>query len=206
MVARAPRIEIDERDAQQDQHVILGGMQWSDYEAMLAMRGDQAGVRIYYLDGAIELVSPAWTHEYRKKLLARLLEHWAFEADINLTGVGSWTLKNAPREAGAEPDECYLVNDDDGEVPHLVIEVEWSRATKLAKHEIYRRLGVRELWTLKADRKLVICVLEKERFVERKRSKVLPKLDVAWLLSFAEIEPQSRAVRALADAMREKRR
>jgi Uma2 family endonuclease len=201
MVARAPRIELEE-----DQHVILWGMRWSDYEALLAMRGDRAGVRMYYLDGAIELVSPARTHEYRKKTLARLLELWALESDTAVTGVGSWTLKNEPREAGAEPDECYCIGNEDGEVPDLAIEVEWSRAMGLEKHEIYRRLGVRELWTLKADASLVIRVLEKDKWVTRKRSKVLPKLDVAWLHSFLAIEPQSRAVKALATELRSKRR
>jgi hypothetical protein len=37
-------------------------------------------------------------------------------------------------------------------------------------------------------------------------SKLLPKLDVAWLRSFLDIEPQSRAVRALRDALRAKKR
>lgn len=31
---------------------------------------------------------------------------------------------------------------------------------------------------------------------------LLPNLDLSWLLSFLEIEPQSQAVRALRDALR----
>jgi hypothetical protein len=45
----------------EDQHVVLGGMAWQDYEAFLAIRGDRAGVRMYYLDGQIEILSPART-------------------------------------------------------------------------------------------------------------------------------------------------
>jgi Uma2 family endonuclease len=125
------------------------------------------------------------------------------ESDIALNGFGSWTLKNELRESGAEPDECYIVGDSvEKEVPDLAIEVEWSRVTGLSKPEIYRRLGVQELWTMKSDGRLTIRVLEKGDWVERTKSKLLPRLDLSWLLSFLDIEPQSRAARSL----REKRR
>src|SRR5215468_5489699 len=107
----------------------------------------------------------------------------------------------------AEPDECYIVGDStEKEVPDLAIEVEWSRATGLSKPEIYRRLGVRELWTLKSDGRLIIRILEKGEWAEHPRSKLLPNLDIAWLLSFLEVTPQSQAVRALRDALRTKKR
>jgi Uma2 family endonuclease len=202
MVARLPARLLEE-----DQHVVLRGMCWQDFEAMLALRGDRAGVRMYYLDGEIELMSPAKTHELRKKTLARLLEAWSDEVGLDLNGFGSWTLKKEVREAGGEPDECYILGlSTDADVPDLVIEVEWSRALGLAKQEIYRRLGVRELWTLRANRRLVVRVLEKGAWVERAKSKVLPKLDVAWLVSFLAVEPQSRAVRTLREAVRPPKR
>lgn len=100
---------------------------------------------------------------------------------------GSWTLKKELREAGAEPDEC-------------------SRVAGLSKPEIYRRLGVRELWTLRSDGRLVVRVLEQGEWIERAKSKLLPKLDLSWLVSFLDITPQSKAVRALRDAMRTKKR
>ena len=43
--------------------------------------GDAAGVRMYYLEGEIELMSPSRGHESNKKTLARLLELWALETD-----------------------------------------------------------------------------------------------------------------------------
>ena len=202
MVARLPTEPLFE----EDQHVVLRGMRWQDFEALLALRGDRAGVRMYYLDGEIELMSPAKTHEVRKTTLARLLELWAMETGVDLQGFGSWTLKKEVREAGGEPDECYILGlSTDADVPDLAIEVEWSRKLGLEKQEIYRRLGVRELWTLRADGRLVIRAVDKGKWVERVKSKLLPKLDVAWLLSFLEIEPQSRAVVALRDALRAKK-
>jgi Uma2 family endonuclease len=114
--------------------------------------------------------------------------------------------EGAPR-GRAEPDECYIIGDStEKEVPDLAIEVEWSRTTGLSKPEIYRRIGVRELWTLKSDGRLVVRILEKSAWVEPTRSKLLPKLDLAWLCSFLAITPQSKAVRALRDALRAKKR
>jgi Uma2 family endonuclease len=201
MVAVPAHVELDP-----DQHVVLRGMSWQDFEGLLAIRGDRAGVRMYYLDGEIEIMSPTKIHEGRKKTLARLLEIWAMESDIELNGFGSWTLKRELQEAGAEPDECYIVGDPEQDVPDLAIEVEWSRAIGLNKQEIYRRLGVRELWTLKSDGALVVRVLENDAWVESANSKLLPTLDLAWLVAFLDIEPQSKAVRTLRDALRAKQR
>jgi Uma2 family endonuclease len=202
MIAAFPQ-----RSFEEDQHVVLRDMSWQDFEALLAIRGDRSGVRLYYLNGEIELLSPTKIHEGRKATLARLFESWAMESNVALNGFGSWTLKNELREAGAEPDECYIVGDSiEKGVPDLAIEVEWSRATGISKPEIYRRLGIRELWTLKSDGRLMIRVLEKGAWVEHTRSKLFPKLDLAWLRSFLDVEPQSKAVRALRDALRTKKR
>ena len=68
------------------------------------------------------------------------------------------------------------------------------------------RAGVRELWTLKSDGRLIIRILQKGNWVEHPTSKLLPRLDLAWLTSFLDVTPQSKAVRALRDALRTKQR
>ena len=191
-------------NAEVDQHIVLRGMAWRDFEVMLALRGDRPGVRMYYLDGEIELMSPAKTHESRKRCLARLLEVWALEGRVTISAFGSWTLKTELKEAGGEPDECYIVGPRDKDVPDLVIEIEWSRALGLAKQEIYRRLGVRELWTMNASGELVIRVLQRDAWVVRAKSRIFPKLDLDELLSFVDVEPQGEAIHAYLDALRSK--
>jgi hypothetical protein len=54
-----------------DERVILHGISWRAFEDMLAARGNASGVRMYYLDGEVELSSPARDHELRKTTLAR---------------------------------------------------------------------------------------------------------------------------------------
>jgi Uma2 family endonuclease len=193
-------------DSEHDQRVLLRGMSWQVYETLLEHRGKAAGLRMYYLDGEIELLTTSREHELRKKTLGRLVETWAMETEEDLNGFGSWTLKRQLREAGAEPDECYILGPPETkDVPDLVIEIEWSRVLGLPKEEIYRRLGVRELWTLPASGPLRIRVLEKGRWVARAKSRVLPALDIPWLTGFLDIEPQSKAVRALSQAIRKRR-
>lgn len=183
----------------EDQRVVLGAASWQDFETILAIRGDRAGPRLYYLDGAIEIVNTSKAHEARKATIARLLATWALDSSIELNGFGSWTLKDEMREVGAEPDECYIVGDADKDIPDLAIEVESPCSTGLAKPEIYRRLGVRELWILMSDNTLVIRVLENDQWIQQATSSLLPALDPAWLVSFLEIMPQSAAVFALRE-------
>ena len=92
-----------------DQRVRLHSISWSEYESLLAMRGEHSGVRITYLEGEVELVTPSIDHEALKKRLARLLEAYAEEKDLELEGYGSWTVKSGSKARGVEADECYTI-------------------------------------------------------------------------------------------------
>ena len=184
-----------------DQHVILHGMTWKDYETLLAMRGDRAGVRLFYLKGAIELMSTTRSHQGIKKTLARLLCAYCDERNIELSGYGSWTLRSAPEERGAEPDECYMVGSTDKETPDLAFEVVWSHGG-LDKLEIYRGLDVSEVWVWDRDAGLRVFALGEQGYAQVKASRFFPELDLGWLASFLDEPTQSQAVRSLRAAMR----
>ena len=128
-----------------DQRVFLR-INWKALEGLLRARGDVPVPRISYLDGVLELMSPGKTHESRSWLIGRLLEVWADENDVLLEGLKSWTLKDESKEAGVEPDECWVVGDrPDAAKPDLALEVVHTHGG-LDKLEVYRRLGVREVW------------------------------------------------------------
>src|SRR5947209_4563463 len=91
-----------------DQRVFLHGMSWQAYEALLAWRGESSGVRMTFLEGELELMTPSIDHEDCKKRLGRLVEAWGDEMGIVLEGAGSWTIKDPSVERGAEPAECYV--------------------------------------------------------------------------------------------------
>lgn len=190
---RAPAAFEDAAE-QVDQRVILHDVSWQDYERALKMRGESSGTRIAYLEGELELMTPSDSHEQIKKTIARLLEAYADEHEIELNGFGSWTLKRRARKRGAEPDECYVIGARKRPVPDLVIEVIWTGGG-LDKLAIYAGLGVREIW-LWRENTIEVLVLARGRYVHRSRSTVLPGLDVGELAGFVSVESQSQAVRA----------
>ncbi|MGB5695810.1 MAG: Uma2 family endonuclease, partial [Polyangiales bacterium] len=87
-----------------DQRIVMNRVPWSHYEVQLALRGESSVPRISYLGGAMELMSPSREHERIKSYIGCLIEAYALERGIDLSPYGQWTLKNAPKEAGLEPD------------------------------------------------------------------------------------------------------
>ncbi|HWW61557.1 MAG TPA: Uma2 family endonuclease, partial [Thermoanaerobaculia bacterium] len=95
-----------DRPVDPDERVILSDIEWWQFETFLAIRGDRAGVRVTYLEGAREIMSPSRTHETLKKLISRLLEAYADAMGLVFEGYGSLTMRDAPKRRGIEPDEC----------------------------------------------------------------------------------------------------
>lgn len=193
--------------AEPDGIVVLHNISWEDYEGVLRMRGDRSVPRVSFLEGELELMSPSWTHESVKSKIGCLVEVWCLEHGLDFQTVGSWTLKERPKEAGVEPDECYVFGDaalaaEPPSRPDLAIEVVWTSGG-IDKLEIYRRLGVREVWFWEED-VLSIHQLRGERYVEAIKSKVLPGIDTAQLLSFLP-QPTSVAIRQYRAALQSKR-
>ena len=178
---------------EEDQRVFLHNVTWEQYEDLLGIRGDAAGPRMTYLEGELELMSPSIHHEGIKKTIARLLEIYALERGLAFNGYGSWTLKKKPKRRGLEPDECYVLGTHRPKAPDLAIEVDWTPGG-LDKIEVYRGLGVREVWTWKKGR-IQVQVLRGERYVRIARSELLPEVDLERLAAAAQTADQTKAVR-----------
>ena len=187
-----------------DQRIILYGVPWSHFEAELALRGDKSAPRICYLEGAMELMSPSSDHERIKSYIARLIDAYALDMGIEFTPYGSWALKNAPKEAGAEPDECYVVGADRRrDVPDVAIEVIWTSGG-LEKLEIYRRLGVAEVLVWK-DGRIEVHALRGPAYERVEQSRFFPGLDFELLATFIDQPTASAAIRAFRQALAPKK-
>ena len=174
-----------------DQRVLMR-VGWKGLKALLAARGDAPLPRIAYLEGVLELMSPGKLHESRSWLIGRLLEVWADENEVLLEGLKSWTLKHEGKEAGVEPDECWVVGDRPRATkPDLALEVVQSRGG-LDKLEIYRRLGVREVWFW-IDDELSVHVLRGRGYIRSPRSSLFRGLDLKLLSRFARHASPARA-------------
>lgn len=167
-------------------------MDWKGLKTVLASRGHTPIPRISYLDGVMELTSPGKTHESRSWLIGRLLEVWADENEVLLEGLKSWTLKNEGKEAGAEPDECWVLGDrPNATKPDLALEVVETRGG-LDKLEIYRRLGVKEVWFW-IDGEITVHVLRGRAYLRSAKSTLFRGLDLKLLSRFVRHPSPARA-------------
>jgi Uma2 family endonuclease len=104
-------------------------------------------------------------------------------------------LRRRTRTGAPKPDECYVFGDvREPERPDLAIEVVWS-PRGLDTLEIYRKLGVREVWYWPRRGGLTVHALRGERYEEIPRSIVLPDLDLPELVGFLDRPTASRAIR-----------
>src|SRR5262249_19138976 len=143
-----------------DRVVVLRGVSWPDFKRRLDAKGESPVPRMHYLDGVLELVTPSRGHERQGRWIGALVGTYGLERNVERSVYGSWTLKNKLRKAGAEPDECFIIGDDSAAElprPHLAIEVNWSRRG-INKLEIYRRLGVHEVWFWERDTVAIYCL------------------------------------------------
>src|SRR5688572_24511213 len=128
-----------------DQRVILNGVSWDEYDKLRELFDERPGVRMTYLKGALEIMVPSPEHERRKKIIARLIEAYADLFEIDLNGFGNATYRKRAKERGLEPDECYVLGEAEKEVPDIAIEIVLSHG--IDKLEVYRGLGVAEVWS-----------------------------------------------------------
>ncbi len=198
MVVRAAQLpEIGEVD----QIVRLHGMNWWQFEAVLAIRGDNPAPKLAYANGTIELMSPSRRHERAKSSLGRLVEAYCFERGVYFDPVASTTLKNEAMEKGIEPDESYAFKPNQ-DVPDLAIEVVLTSGG-LDKLELYAALGVEEVWILFGER-LEMYARPKDRPPTGQRSDYdkiaasqnLPELTVDRLQPYAIDENVFEAVQS----------
>jgi Uma2 family endonuclease len=203
MIARAEPID-RETLPREDHYVHLDGVTWADYERILELRGDHSAPRITYLEGTLEIMSPSLPHDSIKSTIGRLIEVWCLEHDIEFLTAGSWTVKDKRKKRGVEPDECYVFSGFAApKRPDLAIEVVWTSGG-IDKLEVYRKLGVREVWYWE-DGAIRVYRLRGERYLAARASVALRGIDVAELASCLDRPTTSRAIRAYRARLRRKR-
>lgn len=189
LIEESELIDVDDPE----ERFITSYVRWEIYEALLAKLENNSHYRVTYLDGVLEIVSPSIRHEKVKKNLAMLLEHYMYRKRINCVPMGSTTFRNKAKKAGAEPDECYCIGEEKN-VPDIAIEVNMTSGN-IDKLEIYRRLGVKEVWMWKSNELNLYHLREEipKRFVDTYgyeriiKSEFLPELDISLLSQCALI-------------------
>jgi Uma2 family endonuclease len=183
-----------------EERFATSGVSWQQYEALLAKLEDNAHYHVTYLDGVLEIVSPSLRHEKLKKRLATLVEFYLQRQRIKHTPMGSTTVRNRLKKAGAEPDECYSIGEEKS-IPDLAIEVVITSGS-IDKLETYRRLGVTEVWLWKVNQLKLYSLREEtpSKFLDTygyeqiAASELLPGLNIPLLEQCALISGQIEAI------------
>ncbi|HYR57710.1 MAG TPA: Uma2 family endonuclease, partial [Chthoniobacteraceae bacterium] len=136
---------------QPEERVILCGLGWQRHLALDAALGDdRPGPRFYYLDGDLEIMTTSNDHERIKKWIAGFMDMFFDETQTENIPRGQATMRDALKEAGAEPDESWCLREAK-DFPDIVLEIALTRGG-LNKLEIYRRFAVPEVWFWRRNR------------------------------------------------------
>ncbi|MEH2055603.1 MAG: Uma2 family endonuclease [Nostoc sp.] len=183
-----------------EEKFITSGVSWQMYEALLAKLEDNSHYRVTYLDEILEIVSPSLRHENIKKRLAILIERYLYLKRIRFNPMGSSTIKKQLKQAGVEPDECYSLYEQKN-IPDLAIEVNITSGS-IDKLELYRRLGVAEVWIWQFNRLRLYHLreetpsefLETYGYEEIKSSELLLELNIDLLEKCIQISDEIQAI------------
>ena len=186
-----------------ERRFLLTDVPWATY-VTLRDALDESRVHMTYLAGSLELMSPSALHEEDSKLIARLLEAWSEENDIDLRGFKSTTFRSEEGARGAEPDECYTIGPRAEDAPPQIA-IEVIVATPLLdKLEVYAGLGVAEVWIWHStSRNFAVHRLNGGGYEAVATSQLLPTLDLGLLASFVcSGENQTALVKAYRATLR----
>jgi len=185
-----------------EQRLLLEGISWQQYELFLATFGDDfPALRLSYLEGSLEFINTSPLHEELKSTIRMLLEAFFQTYRIRYHCIGSATFRKRAKQRGLEPDECYCL-EQKKEFPDLAIEVVLTSGL-LDKLEIYRGLGVTEVWVWEAEQ-FRIYHLRAEGYEQLSHSELLPDCDVDLLASYVKPEEQFDAVMEFRDQLQQR--
>ncbi|MBD2178986.1 Uma2 family endonuclease [Pseudanabaena sp. FACHB-1998] len=196
------------------QSTVLHDIDWKQFESILQDLGDKRRSRIAYLNGVLEIVMPLPEHEKIKVLIGDFVKALLETREIDFEGFGSTTFKRIDKLAGLEPDDCFYIQNNvtmrgirklDMTIdppPDLAIEVDVTSKTKF---DVYRTLGVPELWLY--DQTLKIYILHDGEYVESELSPIFGTIPIRDVIpQFLEISFQqgrSAAMKAFRVWMQE---
>ncbi|GBL09196.1 hypothetical protein MSj_00674 [Microcystis aeruginosa Sj] len=172
----------------------LSGISWETYETLLEEMSDRR-LRLTYNRGNLEIMAPSPEHERFKKVAGRFVETMAEELRIRIEPLGSTTFK-CPQLSGAEPDECFYIDNieavrgkkrldlNEDPAPDLVIEIDVTSSSQ-NRLQVYADLGVAEVWVYNGE-SLVIQQLQNGTYITSPTSQFFPNLPILEIAIFLQ--------------------
>lgn len=177
--------------------VVFHGKTWADYMALLKIAGD-GPVRVNYDRGSMQVRMPSRRHERDAYFLARIVDTLTEELDVRMQPGGETTHHREDLDRGAEPDQCYWLNEHAGYMvgrdeldlttdppPDLIIEVDVA-ASAVPRLPIFAALGVPEVWHVAEHRLRFLRLQPDGEFLPQPNSRAFPMLTVEYLSALLE--------------------
>ena len=180
--------------------VVLKGVSWQTFQALLADVGDDRAWRIAYDNGMLEIRRLYQEQEVPVIMLACFVNAIADELEIEVMHVGALLLEREELKSAIEPDTCFYIQNEalvrsrdiDLETdppPDLAVESDYTNSS-LNKFAIYAALGVPEIWRYRRQ------TLEVYQLVEGKYERVAQSIAFTFLpiAEIPEFIEQTRAI------------
>jgi Uma2 family endonuclease len=198
-----------------ENRVVLKGVSWQTFKALLADVGDDRTWRIAYDGGVLEIRMPLEEHEEPKRLIESFVEAIVDELEIELRSLGSLTLEREELTRAVEPDSCFYIQNEalvrgrninllNDPPPDLAIESDYT-SSSMNKFVLYAAIGVPELWRYRRQSLQVYQLVDGE-YEKCDRSLAFPFLPIAEIPGFIEQSKtigQRAAVRLFRQKIRE---
>jgi Uma2 family endonuclease len=98
-----------QESAPAEARVVLRGVSWQTFKALMADIGEDRSCRIAYDQGMLEIRVPYEQHEEPKILIAAFVTATADELEIEIRQLGSLTLEREDLTCAVEPDSCFYI-------------------------------------------------------------------------------------------------
>jgi Uma2 family endonuclease len=178
-----------------EQRVTFCNLSWSAYEQLLVALGERRSSRITYNQGTLEITMPSEEHEYAVRLIELFIRILVEELNLEIKTMGSTTLKRPDLQKGAEPDNCYyiqnqplvagkIVNLNQDPPPDLIVEVDIT-STNINKLDLYASMGVPEFWRYNGE-VLRIYQLQEHQYIELENSPTFSRTVKEQLYQFLQ--------------------
>ncbi|HBQ99133.1 MULTISPECIES: Uma2 family endonuclease [unclassified Roseofilum] len=172
----------------------LHGVRWETYQALLVDLAESSNKKLAFDRGVLEIMTPLPEHEISKGFLGRLVCITTEVLGLEVASLGSTTLSRGDLQKGIEPDECFYIQNEAlvrgkmsfdftlDPVPDLAIEVDIT-SSSLHRLDIYKALGVTEVWRFDSE-DLLIYGLQDGEYQVQDGSQILPILSKQIILDF----------------------
>jgi Uma2 family endonuclease len=192
--------------------VVLDGVRWQTYQALLDDLGDRH-IRLTYDRGTLEIRAPQFRHERYAGALGLLVKALAAAAKVRIKSAWSTTFQRKDLERGLEPDRCFYIRNlgavlgkleidlSTDPPPDLAIEID-ILSSCLDRLGIYAALGVPEVWRFDGEQFEVLLHRDEAGYDTAVASRTFPTLRIAEVaellhdLVALDDETQERRVRA----------